>query len=71
MTEMTPEQCDDARSVRFLTTAINQLIGRWAEADDAVRRELWQRMAATSDDVFDRFHDRFIELDRRFANEAC
>jgi len=59
---------EDTRAVRIHTTAVNQLISGWAESNAERRRELWRRMAEANDALFDLFHDRFSELDRRFGD---
>lgn len=39
---------DTRRLVTPLVVAVDRLIDRWAESDDAVRTELWQAMAKAS-----------------------
>lgn len=35
-------------AVRDLVVAVDRMIDGWADADDAVRRQLWQQMAAAT-----------------------
>jgi hypothetical protein len=36
-----------------------------------VRRELWTEVHDRSDDVFERFRERFADLDARFGDEVA
>jgi hypothetical protein len=55
------------RAVRALTNATGRMLSRWAEAIDAVRRELWTEVHTRADDVDEQFRDRFADLDARTA----
>jgi hypothetical protein len=61
---------DDTRAVRALTSATGKMLGRWSDADEAVRRELWTEVHDRADDVFERFRERYADLDARFGSEA-
>jgi hypothetical protein len=64
------DQDDDVAAVRALNTAVHQFISRWAEADEAARKELWTTLADRNSDVFEAFYDRFAELDHAAAAGA-
>lgn len=60
-----PQDDGDVRAVRALTNAASRMLGMWAEADEAVRRELWTTLHDRADDVFDRYRERYAELDAK------
>lgn len=57
------QQARDVLAVRALTNATSRMLGMWADANDDVRRELWTTLHARADVVFDRFRERYAELD--------
>lgn len=65
------ERDGDVRAVRALTIAASRMLGRWAEADDDVRRELWTALHDRADDVHDRYRERYAELDARAAKDGA
>lgn len=60
---------DDVRAVRALTNAASRMLGTWAEANDDVRRELWTTLHDRADVVFDRFRERYAELDAKAGEQ--
>lgn len=62
-----PAPDGDVRAVRALTNATGRMLTKWAEADEAVRREMWTEVHDRADVVDDRFRERFAELDGRFG----
>lgn len=64
-----PQDDGDVRAVRGLTQAASRMLGTWAEANEAVRRELWTTLHDRADDVFDRFRERYAALDAKAPRE--
>jgi hypothetical protein len=58
---------DDTRTVRRTAQAIEKMIGDWGVASETVRQELWRHLGDAGDILFDRFRERFTELDRQAA----
>lgn len=60
---------DDLRALRELLHATECMAGRWADANEQVRTELWRYLHGCSDDVAERYGDRIERLNRRGYRE--